>query len=497
MGVVIKQSFWSTVIAYIGVAAGYINALYLRPEFFELDEIGLFGIITATAMMISPFTSLGMGSSYIKFFPSFEDEERNTVFTYQLLLVFIGCTVVLFAAYLLQDQIRDRYIESAPEYLNYLSITAIIIVVNSLFDMLFSYGRTIMKVLFPSFLRDIFLRLGLIFLVIGYALEWYSFEWAVRGLAINYSLALLLLFGKLMVVDGFRFRFNFSILSGVWKKKLLFFASYSMMLAGSFAVMNNATYDQVTATLGTVATGVFFTCFFIGTIVEMPRRNMAKIISPILSSEFEKNNIKEVESIYKRSSITMSILGALIFIGIVTNLNDLFLFIPKGDQFSDGFYVVVAVCLAKLALMISSFPGEIINYSHLYKYNLVFQLGTAILLVSLNYFLIPVWGLEGAAISYFLAIVIHIIVKVIYVKYHFDIQPFVKSHASLFLISVVVGLLAWFFTPINHPVLSILVRSILTSIVFIALIYRFRISPDINKLIHSTFNRFLKVNLPK
>ncbi len=497
MGVVIKQSFWSTVIAYVGVVLGYINTLYLRPEFFLMEEIGLFGNITANAMMISPFASLGMTSSYLKFFPSFQEHQRNTIFTFQLLIVLAGCTIILFTGYLLQDQIKARYVESAPEYINYLSITAIIIIVNSFFDMLFSYGRTIMKVLFPSFLRDVFLRLGLIFLVVGYALEWYSFEWAVRGLAINYLLVLLLLFGKVMVVDGFRFQFNFSIIPKEWKGKLVQFATYSMMLAGSFAIMNNVTYDQVTAILGTKANGIFVTCFFIGTIVEMPRRNMVKIIAPILSIELEKNNMNEVENLYKRSSITMSIMGALLFIGIITNLHDLFLFIPEGDQFRAGFYVVVGVCLAKLAIMISSFPGEIINYSHLYKYNLVFQLLTAVLLVTLNYFFIPVWGLEGAALSYFSAIVIHIIVKMMYVQHHFKIHPFVKSHIALLLISLLVGILAWYFVIDIYPVLSIIVRSILTVVIFIFLIYRFRISPDINKLIHSTFKRFLKINLSK
>ncbi|WP_436517192.1 hypothetical protein [Ekhidna sp. To15] len=497
MGVVIKQSFWSTVIAYLGVLVGFANTLYLRPEYFDLDEIGLFGIITANAMMISPFTTFGMASSYLKFFPLFQEKDRNSVFTFQALIVLAGCVIAIFIGYSLRNLIAHRYIESAPQYVNYLSITAIIIVVNSFFEMLFSFSRTNLKVLFPSLIRDIILRIGSIVLVVGYALQWFSFEWAVRGLAINYSLALILLFAKLMIFNGFRFSFDFSMISKDWKKKLLQFSAYSMLLAGSFAVMNNATYDLVTSILGATANGIFVTCFFIGTIVEMPRRSMAKVMSPIISKEIENKNMREVEKLYKRSSITMSVIGFLIFIGIITNLNDLFLFIPKGEAFRAGLYVVVLVCTAKLAVMISSFPGEIINYSHLYKYNLVFQMGTAILLVLLNYFLIPIWGLEGAGLSYFLAIVIHIIVKIIYVKYHFGIQPFLKSHLKLFFIGILIFTLAYYFTLGFHPIFTIAIRSILTAILFIVLIYLFKISSDINKIIHSTFERFLKINLPK
>ncbi len=497
MGVVIKQSFWGTIIAYLGVLIGFANTLYLRPEYFQLDEIGLFGIITANAMMISPFTSFGMASSYLKFFPLFPEKDRNSVFTFQLLIVLIGCLVVISFAYLMRDAIANRYVNSAPEYVNYLSITAIIIVVNSFFEMFFSLSRTNLRVLFPSFIRDVFLRIGSIVLVVGYALNWFSFEWAVRGLAINYSLALILLFVKLVLFNGFRFSFNFSLITYEWKVKLMQFAVYSMLLAGSFAIMNNATYDLVTSILGTAANGIFVTCFFIGTIVEMPRRNMAKVISPIISSALENKNLDGVHSLYKRSSITMSVFGFLLFIGLITNLQDLFQFIPQGDEFKAGFYVVVLVCLAKLAVMISSFPGEIINYSHLYRYNLVFQLATAILLVALNYLLIPIWGLEGAAISYFAAIMIHLIVKIIYVKYHFNMHPFQKSHLTLFIIGILTFVLAYYFSLDLHPIILIFIRSILTAIAFIALVYLFRISPDINKIIHSTFERFLKINLPK
>ena len=113
----------------------------------------------------------------------------------------------------------------------------------------------------------------------------------------------------------------------------------------------------------------------------------------------KKNELGEVGNLYKKSSITMSVIGFLLFIGIITNLDDLFSFIPKGADFAKGSGVVVAVCAAKLIQMISSFAGEIINYSNHYSYNLVFQIAAAILLISMNYFLIPKFGLDGVAIS--------------------------------------------------------------------------------------------------
>lgn len=497
MGVVIKQSFWGTVLAYLGVVVGYLNTLYFRAEYLELSQIGLFTIITANAMMVSPISSFGMASSFIKFFPTFQEGERNRFFSFLFLVTLIGNTLILIVGYFLKDAIAARYIETAPEYIDYLSITAIIIVSNSLFDLFFSFSRTIMKVIFPSFLREVYLRLGSLLLVIGFAFEWWNFDMAVSGLGIVYSLAFIFLFAQLIIEHDFRFDFHFGIITQEWRGKLIRFGSYSMALAGSFAIINNISYDQITAQLGSAMNGIFNTCFFIAVIVEMPRRNMSKVLSPVISSEFARQNMKEVDSLFKRGSITMSVIGVLLFIGIITNLQDLFNFIPKGSEFQAGFWVVVGVCFAKLVLMVSSFAGEIINFSHLYRYNLLFQLIAAGVLITLNYYLISLWGINGAVISYVIAILFHICLKVGFVWYHFKIQPMVKSHLPLFIIGTFIGLAAFFFQPSWHPVVSIIIRSILTATIFTIMVYRFQISPDINKLIHSTFERFFKINLPK
>ncbi len=493
MGVVIKQSFWGTFISYLGVMIAYINSLYLRPEFLKIEEIGLFTLITAHAMMVSPMSTLGMQSSFIKFFPSFEERDRQRFFSFSLLVVICGNILIILIGYLFKDLLASRYQDTAPEYIDYLSITAIIMVSNSFFEFFFNYSRTIMRVIFPSFLREIFLRVGAISVVVGFALKWLSFSAAITGLGVTYMLACAFLFLQLTFKHSFRFDFNFKPITGEFRKKLFRFASYSMLVAGSFAIINNTTYDQITAQLGTAANGIFATCFFIGVIVEMPRRNMAKVISPILSAAFEKSDLKTISNIYKRSSITMSAVGVLIFIGIITNIQDLFTFIPKGDVFEKGFWVVIAVCIAKLLTMISSFPGEIINFSRHYEYNLYFQLLSLVILIVSNYFLITKLGLNGAAIGYLTAIGIHVLLKVAFVYRQFNIHPFLKEHSKLLLITILVGVLAYAYDTSLHPIADIAIRSIFTSVLFVTAIVYFKVSSDINNLALAAWDQVKKI----
>ncbi len=493
MGVIIKQSFWGTFIAYFGVGIGYINTLYLRPEFFSLDQIGLFTLVTANAMIVSPLCSIGMNGTYIKYFPLIKDSPRlaRQFFSFQLLLIFAANILILAIAFLGRERIIEMFSKGTSEYANYLAITAIVVIVNSLFDQLYAYSSTILKVIFPAFLREVFLRLAAIVLVLGYAGGYFEFEWAVKGLAINYSVVLILLFIHLLVAHKIRLTFKLDLISKEWRHKIFNFGLYSMSMSVSFAILNNASYNQVSSMMGDSFNGIFVTCFFIGVIVEMPRRNMARVVAPLLSDSVNHDDRKQTEALYKKSSITMAAIGTLLFIGIMTNLNDLFSFIPKGDDFVQGFGVVLAVCGAKLVLMTSSFAGEIIGYSKDYKYNLLFQVLAALFLITANYFLIPLYGLNGVALSYFLTIFFHSIAKNTFVQKRFGIHPLMWSHVRLLVMGVFVYIAFYVFdTPLN-PAITIIIRSILTTVIFTIILYKLKVSDDINRLLDSLVDRFL------
>ena len=494
MGVVIRQSFWGTAIAYVGVLVGYFNTLYLRPEFLSLDQIGLFTLVTANAMLISPFCSAGMPGTLIKYFPELKNTEglKNQFFTLQFLIVIGLNALLLFIAYLSRDWIASFFILKSPEYVPYLIITGIIIIVNSAFDMFYAYCRVLLNVLFPTFLRDVFLRMGAILLIGGFAMHWWSFQMAVQGLAIMYLLALVILFIYLMVKYEFRFSFDFSKIDRSWKKRMISFGGYLMLLAFSLSILNNIHYAQISAILGPAANGIFTTCFFIGIVIEMPRRNMVNVISPIFSKAIQEGKMLQVDELYKKGSITMGVFGILLFIGVLTNLDDLFRFIPQGSDFQKGYWVVVAICSAKLVVMLFSFSQEILVYSKHHRFALYFQLIAALVLVISNIIFLPIWGIVGAGISYLLVTVIQSVIRYFFLKNKFQLDPFSSAHLRLILVGLIVFTLFW-VTPFPFsPVVSIILRSVLTTILYVGIVYALNISPDINQLIRSTFEKVLK-----
>ena len=83
MGIVIKQSIRSSIIAYLGVAIGYINVLWLYPYFLSIEQVGLFRLIQSSAYLLATFGQIGLGQSLVKFFP---EQKENKGFLSSILI---------------------------------------------------------------------------------------------------------------------------------------------------------------------------------------------------------------------------------------------------------------------------------------------------------------------------------------------------------------------------------------------------------------------------
>lgn len=438
-------------------------------------------------MMISPFALMGSVSSYMKFFPSFEEKDHNKLFTF-LVSITSGAILLLFTlSFVFTDAIAKRFATSAPDYANFLLVAAIIMASNTLFELLFGYSRKLMKAIFPSLLREIYLRMGSLLLVLGISFDWWGFEGAVVGLGLVYASAFLILLVQLVATSELKLDFGFAeLIDAKYRVKIFRYGGYFMLLGGGFAIYNNASYDQVTALLGPDANAVFQTCFFMAVIVEMPRRSMTKVLTPIVSATLQKNDLEQVKHLYQRASITMTIIGTLLFIGIATNIQDLFEFIPKGESFRNGYWVVIFVCMAKLAVMAASFSGEIINFSPRYRFSLFNQLATCVTLLLLNYFLIPVWGITGAGIAFLVSTLVNIALRFSFVAYYYKMYPITFAHLKLLGVGLVVATLALLIQPSLHPVMTIAIRSIVTTLAFVPMVYLLHISTDFNGVVKNT-----------
>src|ERR1041384_8553365 len=97
MGIVVRQSIFTTIISYAGVLVGYINVLYLFPKFLEPDQVGLLRSIQDAAILFSPFAQFGLAHSILRFYPQLvKDKSAQGGFMSLVLLLSLGGFVIFF-----------------------------------------------------------------------------------------------------------------------------------------------------------------------------------------------------------------------------------------------------------------------------------------------------------------------------------------------------------------------------------------------------------------
>lgn len=150
-----------------------------------------------------------------------------------------------------------------------------------------------------------------------------------------------------------------------------------------------------------------------------------------------------------------------------------------------GVLVVFLIGLTKVLDSILGNSNSILFNSDYYRAILVMGVLLAILVVFLNYILIPAYNLEGAAWATFIAIASFNFAKIIYVYAKFKMHPFSIDTLKVLLILSALGGLFYFINFNFHPIVNIVLKSILISIVYVLVLYKLRVSEDVYSIVSS------------
>jgi O-antigen/teichoic acid export membrane protein len=203
------------------------------------------------------------------------------------------------------------------------------------------------------------------------------------------------------------------------------------------------------------------------------------IFGPTISELTEKKQINNLKRLLK--SITKIIftfsLNFLLFV-IVFNKEILTIF---GEEYISGGIVLMILTFGQFINASAGSTGMVLVMSGNQKYEVYNSIGICILNIILNIFLIPIYGIEGAAIATATSIIFINIIKVIEVYEIFGIHPYKKSFIKIFIFAFIkIGFLALFkFININYIIKLIIV--IFSSIVVnFILIFKFALEKDDN-----------------
>jgi len=488
MGIIIRQGFKSTVVSYLGVALGAFNLLYLFPKILTPEEIGLREILLGASLAMSFFAQLGMTTIMARFFPYFEDKSKQHNGFLLLMLLISGFGFLLFclAFSIFREDIIGIFATNSPLIndflLSFIPLTGLMM----LQSILEAYARINLRIAVPTFIREIGLRLLLMILVVLYGLGSLSFEHFIDLFIGTYALAVIALFFYLRHLGALHLHWRYLKVGKPLAWEMLVYTSW-LLIGGAGSIISDKIDGIMLASLASLsATGIYSIAFFIGTIIEMPRRSLSSIASPLVAKAWKENDKPKLDELYKKSALHQLLIGGWIFIAVWINIDLVFGLMPKGEIFSQGKLVVLLISAARLIDMGTGIHGDIILSSRYYRFNLVSILFLAFISFSANYYMIPRYGLNGAAAGTLISLGFFIVLKMLFLQIKVQLHPFTKNWAKSAALVIVV-LLASYWLPVisGGPlagILSIIYRSLFVTLLLGYGMVRLRLSEEITTI---------------
>lgn len=493
MGIIKKQSFFNSLISYAGILLGFVTTIYLYPRILEPEQYGLTRLLLSVSFLFTQFAHLGIHNITIKYFPYFQNKEQKHYgfFFFLLIVPLIGFLLFLLIFTTFKSVILGYYdTPSASLFVDYYWYVVPMVFAVLYTIVLDSYIRALYNSIPGSVVNEIVNRIAAILLLILYSLNYLDFREFMIGFTVSYLLQPVILMGYIISIGELRIRVSLDFLKKVPVRELFSYGSFVLLGGVSSILVNNIDVIMLGALAGLEDTAIYAIAFYIGSVIMVPKKAIAKIAPTLIAKQLKEKNLKEVERVYKQSSINQLIVGSLIFIGIWANLDNLFMILT--DEYIGGGLVILIIGAAKLVDMATGINGIIIINSRYYRFDLYSTLFLIVFSVYTNYLLIPDYGIEGAAMATFASVFIYNSLKCIYVWYRFRMQPFSTRLVGLLLIAALVLLCGLYLPPFGNVYLDILVRSASMALLFTLLVYYFRISDEMNQMIQQILSRFTR-----
>ncbi|NDP27794.1 MAG: oligosaccharide flippase family protein [Flavobacterium sp.] len=477
MGIVLNQSFKNTIITYIGFAIGGINTIYLYPVFLGATFYGLTNYITSSANVIMPLFAIGMQNTLVKFYSQYQtDAERSRFLSFTVLFPLLLIIPLLLIGFLFQEEILYFLSKKNAIVKNYIWLIPFIALCMAYFEIFYAWLRVHMHSVFGNFIKEVGLRSASLVLLMGVYYNWITVEGFVYATAVVYFLALLITMFYAFSVEKPNFQFAIPV-----NTKAILTYTFYIILSGSVANLLLDGDKMILNQYMNIENIAFYSvATYIALVISVPSRAMHQIVYPITAKLMHEEKHDEMNILYKKTSINLQMVGGYVMLGIFVNINKLYEMVPP--EYAGGILVVFMIGLSKYFDLILGNNNAIIFNTKYYRTVLFLGVALVVLTVILNMIFIPIYGIIGSAFATLLSITLYSLAKLLFVVKKLNLYPFTNQTLYSIALTLVIFLAFYFWEFPFSPIISIILKSILLTIAYVYLNYKFVISVEINEV---------------
>lgn len=491
-GQIARQSFWASVVNYSGSLLGLFTTFYVFPLVFSPAELGVTRVFIEIGALLAAVAQLGTGYSIWKFFPRFKDEHGHHGAGFWLLVIPLFGFLILGLALLgFQSQLLHFFGANAAQFEPYylwLLPFVFFFVFNTVFE---TFSASLGHIIFPAFLRENVVRIALGGLGFLYYLKWIGFAQSMQWIPFVYGFVAILNLGNIVKLTTLSFRPDFGFirsqpdLTSEFSKYTLYF--FLTTLANLF--VQRLDMLMVSSVKGWADSGVYAIAINMAVLIEVPTRSILQVANPKLSEALHRDDHAEVQRLYTKTSLNQFLLGAMVLLCIWLGLDAFYAFMPKGDVYQAGKMAVLLLGLGKLFVLMQGNSSAMLAFSKKYYWALSINAIAVLVALLMNRWLIPLYGLNGAALAtastwLAISIVTGLLVWRIYRMHAFH-AAMRKAFLFVLLLVAWTGTVEWGWP--QFETLGVLGQTLIKSatvlIPAVVLLWKFNISEDVNSLL--------------
>ena len=473
---------------YLGIGVGVVTTFFVLTRFLTTEEIGLARVLIDAATLFIGLAQLGTSASVIRFYPYFKEkdsEEDHGFFFWAMVIPFIGFVLFALTYWACRVPLGAWFGDKSPLFVEYYYF-----VLPLAFFMLYqmiceSTCNVLMHIVVPRAVRELVVRVGLLAIYLLYAFRIISIDGMVIGICINYAVAAAVNLCYFFSLKQISIRPDWSFLrenKGLVRRYLVY-TGFLLLSAATTVLAPTLSSFFVTAKMGLDNTGIFAIATYTAAMVSVPNRSVSAIASPQLSQAIKEQNREECSVLIRQVTRNMLLIGGFILLAIWLNIDLIFHILPNGATFATAKNVVLILGVSQLVLGTFTICLTALNYSRYYAFSLLMSLVLTVSAILLNNYLVPLYGMEGAALSNLISYGIYYLLIIATVvplgRFHVIDRKWVYI---LLLLTVVFGL-NWLWQS-YLPAMNIWVDSICRSIVLLGggawIAYKAQLSPEIN-----------------
>ena len=527
MGIIAKQSIQGTIVTYLGVAVGFVTTFFVLTRFLTAEEIGLARVLVDAATLFIGLAQLGTSSSIIRFYPHFKHSvescrmvqnslelsstEKTTLnnstqplnnstqlsdhgfFFWTLIIPLVGFalfTAIYCACY---APLSQWFGEKSPLFVEYYYMVlpmAFFMLYQTVFE---TNANVRMHIVVPRAVRELITRIGLLAVYLLYAFRVVDIDGFVVALCAVYAVAMLCNIVYLFSLGEVSLRPDWQFLheNRPLVKQYALYTGFLLVSAVTSVLAPTLSSFFITAEMGLSYTGIFAIATYIAVMVSIPYRSVTAIAAPQLATAIKNNNHKEITHLMQQVSSNLLLIGGMILCAIWLNIDLIFHILPNGATYAEARHVVLMLGVSQLIIATCSFTLNTLNYSRFYAFSLLFSFLLTASSILLNNALIPLLGMNGAALSNLISYAMYFVMIVLVVRGTMRTPTFTIQHIKIAILLVVIFLMNYLwqsFVPINNIWISSIIRSVVLLGGACALAWAMNLSPEIKQQIQTILN---------